>query len=96
MFAKQKRNLTAIDASAFETASVLVEASRTLRWVGIHAYGHALRSWEVLRTSPTCRSVRDAAQPEMAAVLQELDEDDGKKVLATEGMVEVEPSFVLL
>lgn len=95
MLAQQER-MAAINASAHETASVLVEASRTLRWVGIQAHGHALRSWEVLRMPSNSSAPRDAAQLQTAAVLQELDEQGGQNVLITEGMVDVESSFVPL
>lgn len=86
--------MAAINARAYGTASALIKASRTLRWVGIHAFGHALQSWEVLRSPLPSGSTGTDAQT--AAVLRELDEDSGKEVLVDEGMVEVESSFVPL
>lgn len=87
--------MAVIDARAYETASILVGVSRSLSWIGIHAYGHTLRSWEILRM-PLNGSAVDAPQLKTAVTLQELDKHDGQRVMIAEGMVEVESVFVPL
>ncbi|KAI0374657.1 hypothetical protein BV20DRAFT_383078 [Pilatotrama ljubarskyi] len=68
-----------------ETALRVACASRTLRWIGIYVETVGLRSWNVVR-------VQDG-EPDAKVVLEELDEQGSRKVIAAEEMEELALHF---